>query len=149
MLICFQSLGWSSLGFKQTAAWFICWLRPAAEWRISSFTRLINFNSRTLIRLAFNSGFRADPYNSEWCENESRPRSVQACVCVYAAVWKASGGLKALHRVQAWNLCKQSSGHNDSPAKRWISHQPQLNHAQTHEYTATARQSEKAMQTWL
>lgn len=71
---------------------------------------------------------------------------------VCAAVCKARGGRYALHKDRARNLYKQSSGHNGSPAKHWLSHQPQLTThkhkcSNTHTHTGIGRQSSKAMQT--
>lgn len=63
-----------------------------------------------------------DPYSGERCENKKRlQRSVRTLLFV-----RARGGRYALHKGRARNLYKQSSGHNGSPAKHWVSHHPQL-----------------------
>ena len=59
---------------------------------------------------------------------------LRVCVCVHAAVCKDRVELHAVRKDQARNLCKQSSGHNGSPAKHWVSHQPQPT---THKHECT------------
>ncbi len=154
MLNCFPAsvFQWSWCGIKQTTEWLIRWLRPLAVWSISGFTRLINSNSFTLIRRAFNSGFTADSYNVNDVKMKAAEECV--CVCVYAAVCEAKGGRYALHKDHARNLYKQSSGHSGSPAKHWVSHQPSANHTQTQVHNHTnkhtgGRQSENSMQIYL
>lgn len=56
--------------------------------------------------------------------NDVKVKATEECVCML--LYKARGGQDALLKDHAKNLYKQSSSRNDSPAKNWVSHQPQL-----------------------